>query len=119
MDRRKIDAAVSIDDVVAVGRVLNGVIAIALSEGNQAGAVEIHAAELDEVRVLIGIFSAGTKPDLTFFFVDAIDSANDELAFGDLLFDFAAGNIDEVEVPPSVAFGSRKYARKCRAASAS
>src|SRR5689334_18413728 len=60
---------------------------------------------MNEVRVLFGIAAAGAKQNLALNFIDAIDTANDELAPVDLVFDLASGDIDEVQMPPAVAFG--------------
>ena len=54
--------------------------AVALGEDHQPGAVEIHAAVVDVVRVLPGTDAAGAEPDLPRFLVDAVDAADDPLA---------------------------------------
>src|ERR1041385_4711103 len=104
MNGRLINTAIGIDDVFAVGRILDRVITVAFGEGGETGAIEVHAIEMDEVRILVGISPAGTEPNLAIFFVDAIDGADDKLAFGDLVRDFSSGDVNEVKMPPAIAF---------------
>src|SRR4051794_34162962 len=81
-------------------------IAIAFGQRHQTRAVEVNAIELNEVGILIRISSPGPKPNLSFFFVNAIDAAHDKLAFGNLVLDLSSSDIDEIEMAPAIAFGS-------------
>ncbi len=90
-----IDAAVGVDQVLAVGRKLHRVIAVALGQRDQARAVEVDAVVVDEVRILVGILAAGVEPDLPLLLVDAVDAADDVLAVGDLVLDAALFGVDQ------------------------
>ena len=82
-------ATVGVDEVLAVRRELDGVVAVALGQGDQAGAVEVDAVVVDEVGVLARVLAAGPEPDLPLLLVDAVDAADDVLALGDLVLDLA------------------------------
>ena len=84
---------------------MNGVIAVAFGQRNQAATIKANAVVMHEIRVLIAALPARAKPDLPVFFIDPIDPAHDEFAFGDLVFDRPVLEVDQVKVPPSVAFG--------------
>ena len=101
---RRIDAAVRVDQVLAIGRELHRVVAVAFGERDQTRAVEVHAVVMHEVRILIGILAAGVKPDLSFLLVDLVDAADNILARGDLILDAAVFDVEQVQVPPAVAF---------------
>src|SRR5688572_4670233 len=72
---------------------------------------------MNEIRVLLWIFTGGAEPDLPFFFVDAVDAAHDVVAFGDGgksrrrgiltgLAEFAPPRRrNEIEMAPAVALG--------------
>ena len=80
-------------------------VAVALGQGDEAGAVEVDAVVVDEIRVLPGILAAGAEPDLPLLLVDAVDAAHDVFALRDLVLDLALLRVDQVEVPPAVALG--------------
>src|SRR2546427_8290178 len=103
--RRCVHAAPGIDEAFAIGRELDGVVAVALGKGDEAGPIQVNTVVMDEVGVLVRVFAAGAEPHLAVFFIDAVDAANNELAFGDLVFDSADFRIDKVEMAPAVAFG--------------
>ena len=102
---RYIDARPGVDDESAVGRVLNGVIAVARRQPHQSTAIEIHAAIMNQIRVLIRINAARAKPHHPVRLVDAVDAAHDPFAAGDGILQFARVRIDQIQVPPAVAFG--------------
>ena len=93
---------------LSIGRVLNRVRAVAGGESDQAGAVEIDAIIVNEIRILIGIAAAGAKPDLPLLFVDPLDPADDEVSLGDLVFDGPFLGIDQIQMPPAVALARRR-----------
>ena len=66
--------------------------------------IEIHAIVVDEVGVLVLVPSTGTKPDLSLFFVDLVNVADDEFAGGNR-FHRAGSDIDKVDVPMAILFG--------------
>ena len=72
--------------------------------GREAGAVEVDAVVVDEVRILSGIHAARAEPDLALVFVDAEHVAHDPFALGDLLLDRAGDAVIEIQVVPAVAF---------------
>ena len=59
------------------------VVAVALGQRDEAGAVEVDAVVVDEIRVLVRLLAAGAEPDLALLLVDAVDAADDVLARGD------------------------------------
>ena len=67
-------------EILAVGRVLDRVGAVALGQGDQAGAVEVDAVVMDEVGILVRVLAAGAEPDLALLLVDPVDAADDVLA---------------------------------------
>ena len=69
----------------------------------QAGAVEIDAVVVLEVRVLAGVHAAGAEPELPLLFVDLDDVADRPRALGDLVLHRAGGAVDQIEVVPAVA----------------
>ena len=64
-------------------------LAVALGQGDQAGAVEVDAVVVDEVRILVRVLAAGAEPDLPLLLVDPVDAADDVFALGDLVLDLA------------------------------
>jgi hypothetical protein len=79
--------------------------AVALRQERQAGAVEVDAGVVEKIRVLARDDAAGAEPDLTIFVVDIFDTANDPLAFCNLIFDFAGLGVVKVEMIPAVPLG--------------
>src|SRR5262245_4859822 len=98
---RRIHTAVGVNDVFTIGRVLDGMVAIGLGEGDKAGAVEVNAIEVDKIGVLIRIFAAGAEPDLAVLLVNTVDASDDELTCGDRVLDLAFFRINQVEMTPS------------------
>src|SRR5262249_10964696 len=60
---------------------------------------------MNQVRILTVVPAAGAEPDLTIFFVNLIDAADDPLAFGDLVLQLAFLAVVKIQVPPAVHFG--------------
>ena len=63
--------------------------AIAFGQNDQMASVKVHVAIVNVIGILAGQNAASAKPDLAFFFVDALDTAHDPFAFRDLVFDGA------------------------------
>ena len=104
-DRRQIDARPGVDVVLVVGREGHGVIAVGVGEFREAGAVEIDAVILREVRVLAGNHAAGLEPDLALRVVDALDVADQPVALRDLILHLAGDAVVEIEMLPAIALG--------------
>src|SRR5882724_7322753 len=104
MRRRHINAAVSIDDVFSIWRILHGMVPVSFGERNQTRAIEIHTIKVNEIWILVGVLPAGTKPDLPVFFVDLINPAQNKFSLRDLIFDSAFLRIHQVKMTPTVAF---------------
>ena len=77
--------------------------AVALGEKRQARAVEVDAAIVDVIRVLIGVNAAGAEPDLAVLLVHAVHAAHHPFAPRDLVLHLPGLRIVEVEVVPAVA----------------
>src|SRR5262249_52727345 len=75
--------AVGADGVLLAGGERARGAAVAVGEGDESGAVEVHTVVVDQVRVLAGVPAAGPEPHLPLVLVDRVDSANDEVAAGD------------------------------------
>src|SRR5688572_16249174 len=58
---------------------------------------------MDEVRILSRILAAGAKPDLPFFFVDALNAPHDVITFGDLCLGAPRFRVDEIKMTPPIA----------------
>src|SRR5207249_11646507 len=86
-------------------RVGNGVVAVAGGQRRQAGAVEVDAVGVQEIRVLVGLHAAGREPDLPLLLVHLGDAAHHPQTPSDLVLDLAGGDVDQVQVVPSVALG--------------
>ncbi len=67
MHRSHIHAAVGVDEITAIRRILDGVVSVTVGKGDQAGAVEVNPIEVHEVRVLVRILATGAEPDLSLF----------------------------------------------------
>ena len=102
---RQIDARPRVDVHLTVRRIRHRVIGGCVGERRQAGAVEVDAIEVREVRILLRIHAAGAEIDLAVGLVDALHGAHDELALGDLVLHRARGAVEQVQVRPSVALG--------------
>ena len=89
--------------IAAIRRELHRVAAVALRQGDQAGAVEVDAVVMDEVGILIRVLTAGAEPDLTLRLVDRGRCPGRRTAPGDRVLDRAGLRVDQVEVPPAVA----------------
>lgn len=76
---------VGVEQILLIGRVSDAMRAIACGELYQAGAIEIDAAIVNVVGILLRIDAAGAKPDLTLLVVDAIDSPHHPLPLRDLI----------------------------------
>ena len=74
--------------------------AVAFRQDNQSRAIQIHAAQVQIVRVLFGPNAAGPEPRLPLFRVDPLDASNDPLAFGDRILDRAGLGVDQIQVIP-------------------
>ena len=63
-DRRQVDARIGVDEEPPIRRELDVVRAVPLGEDDEAGAVEIHAGNMDVIRVLPGADAhrRGTRP---------------------------------------------------------
>src|SRR5205823_11813061 len=94
VDGGSVHTRIGVDEVLSIRRVLDRMIAVALRQCDQSGAVEVDAVIMDQVRILIRILAAGTEPDLPACFVDAVDTAHDILAPGNLVLDLAERGID-------------------------
>jgi len=79
-----------------VGRVLNTVVAVAVGQRDEAGAVEVDAVKVNQIRVLVRVHATGVEPNLSLLLVDAVNATHDVIAFRDLVFDFAFLHIDQV-----------------------
>src|SRR5437660_12408126 len=80
-------------------------VAVAFSQGHKAAAVEIDSIEVNEIRILVRISATSPEPELAIFLINAINAANNEFAFGNLVFDFRGFRIHKVEMTPTVALG--------------
>ena len=103
MNRRHVDPAAGVDQKLAVGRVLDGVAAVALGESDQPRPIKIDAVVMNEIGILARHFAAGAEPDLPVVGIDAVDPAHDIFALGDLVLDRTGAGVDQVKVPPAVA----------------
>ena len=65
--------------------------AFTIRELHKVVTIEVDAAVMFEVGILVGCNSAGVEPDLFLFAVDAFDRANYPIAFGDLIEEFSVG----------------------------
>ena len=108
MDRRHIDARIGIDEPLSIGRSFDAMIAVTLGQLSKVLAVEIHAAVVAMVRVLIGGDSSRVEPKLLFFLVDPIDRANDPRPLGNLVDQLSVVCRIAVQVVPTVAFAPPK-----------
>ena len=77
--------------------------ASALVSGVSAGAVEVDAVVVLEVRILAGVHAAGAEPDLPLVFVHLDHMAHGPRALGDLRLDRAGRAVDQIQVVPAVA----------------
>src|SRR5436305_552836 len=66
-------------------------------------AIEVYPAMMNQIRVLIVKYAAGTKPNNPIGWIDGFDPANDPFALGDRILQSARLRIHKVKVPPSVA----------------
>ena len=106
VDRRHVHPAVGVDEIAAIGRELDRVVAVALGERDQAGAVEVDAVVMDEVRVLVRVLAAGAEPDLAASSSSIRSMPRTTYSpLGDRVLDLAGLRVDQVEVPPAVALG--------------
>ena len=102
MNGREINAGVVIDEIPVVGGEADVVGSVARSEANESGPVEIDAAVMDVVGVLLRIHAAGAEPDLLLFGIDAVHPAHHPFSPGDLVDQFSARGVEEIEVIPAV-----------------
>src|SRR5689334_375692 len=75
--------------------------AVGVGELGQAGAVEIDAVILCEVRILAGQSAAGREEDLAILFIDVLDISHQPVALCDLILHSAGNAVVEVEVFPA------------------
>lgn len=104
--RRQVRARIDIDVMPAVVCDRHIMIGIAVGQPGQLAAVEIHAVQLPVVRVLSRIHAAGGEPDAPLRVVHAQHIAHDPRPVRELPLEPAAAAIDQVQVPPAVAFGN-------------
>src|SRR4030042_3345943 len=76
--------------------------AITASQNHQAGAVEVYTAEMYVIRILLRLNSAGLKPDLPFFLIYVLNSADNPPAPGYLVFNTSSLGVVEIEMVPAV-----------------
>ena len=72
---------------------------------HEAGAVEVDAVEVLEVRILAGVHPAGHEVDLARDRIDALDAAHKPLALGDLVLHAPGRAVVQVQVVPAITFG--------------
>src|SRR5262245_12119158 len=75
---------------------------IAGGQSHEAGPIKVHTIKMDQIRILVRVPTRGAKPDLTLLFIDALDSADDEVALGDLTLDRPFLGIDQIQMPPAI-----------------
>src|SRR5215467_12193586 len=78
-------------------------IALALGKRRQACAVEVDSIKLNEIGILTGVLSTGSKPNLTVLLIDSVNGADDVLPLCDLVLDPALLGVNQVKMPPAVA----------------
>jgi len=108
VDRRHIDARVGIDEPLAIGRSFDAMIAVALGQLSKILPIEIYAAIVAMVRILLGGDSSSVEPKLLFFLVDPIDRANHPRPLGDLVDQLSVVGRIAVQVVPTVSFAPPK-----------
>ena len=96
-------------EILAVGRPGDAVRAVLLGECDQSGPVEVDSAELQEIRILVGVHAAGEEPDLALLLIDTLDAAHHPRSFGDLTLQDALLAVVQIEVVPSASFGCPQY----------
>src|SRR5262249_6801702 len=64
----------------------------------------VDAVVMNEVRVLSLVLAAGPEPDLPTCLIDAVDATDDVGAARDLVLDLSLLDVDQVKMPPAVAF---------------
>ena len=57
MNGRHVDTRIRVDEELAVGRMLNRVVSVAFGQGDQSGAVEVDAVEMNEIGILAGVLA--------------------------------------------------------------
>ena len=85
-------------------------VAVAIRQKNHAGAVKVHPAVVDKIRVVIRKHATGMEPDFAAVLVNPVDAAHHPLAGGNRCHLSAGPGIDQVEMPPSAAFGGMDQA---------
>ncbi len=102
--RRHVHAGIRVDDELTVRRVFDRVRAVAGGQFHQARSVEVDAAVVDVIGILLGMNSPGLEPDLTLGRVYAVDLPHDPRALGDLVLQLSAAEIVQIQMVPPVAF---------------
>ena len=98
-----VHARPGVDQKLTVGGPLFGVSSVLFGENGEVGAIEIGAAYLNIVGVLVWHDAADVKPYLPFIAIDPLDTANHPVSFGDLILHLAGEGIVEIEMIPAVA----------------
>ena len=79
--------------------------AITFSQHHQSGAVEVHAAVVDVIRVLSGADATGPEPNLPRLSIHLVHPAHSPRASCDLILHLARGGVVEPEMIPAIALG--------------
>src|SRR5215471_9907069 len=75
------------------------------SQERKVLAVESHAVQVAEIRILARLFSASQKIHNTFLFIHPDKLRHHPIAARDLVLQLAGGEIVEIKVSPVAAFG--------------
>jgi hypothetical protein len=79
--------------------------AVALGDEALLTAIELHAAEMQVIGVLLRVVAAGPEPQLAIRGIQALDAAHTELTAGDLAELLAGLGVEAVDVVPAAALG--------------
>ena len=101
-DRSEVHARPGIDVQLTVRRIRDQVVRRGIGQRRQAGAIEVDAVEMREVRILFRVHAAGAEVDLPLHRVHPLHRAHDELTPGDLVLHLAGGAVVQVQVRPPV-----------------
>ena len=99
-DRWHVRHRASIHKVLEAGRPFDGVVAIVRRQQLLVLAVEADAIEMNEVRVAAFLLAHAQEIDHAVFLIQPADLRDVAFARGDLVFQFAGGQIVEIELPP-------------------